>query len=53
MGASTGINAMHIFTMAKSEYRDMLLDNKWTGILNTGDDAGSEIHLSKTDLASP
>jgi hypothetical protein len=38
-GASTGITASHIFTLAESEYRDMMLDNKWTGVLTTGESA--------------
>jgi hypothetical protein len=38
-GASTGITAADIFTLAESEYRDMLLDNKWTGVHNTGEAA--------------
>jgi hypothetical protein len=38
-GASTGITAADIFTLAESKYRNMLQDNKWTSVHTTGEAA--------------
>jgi hypothetical protein len=37
MGASTGITATGIFMLAESKYCNMMLDNKWTRVLTTGE----------------